>query len=242
MRKLGLILLACLTAATLCACGNIAGNEETAPAAGAESALTVSNITSSESAEPTFASGEVAVSTLEELKTAAADTANTKLHIAGDIDISEEYTLERADDLEVVVDEGVTLTVSGAFTIVSCTLTNNGDMFISGSFVYGISNLINNGSMTIGRGKVTSGQSNAVNNGEVAVEMDGQLFIERGTIFDNAGSLINQSYICVQDGGQLNDKGGTVVNNGTMDINSYYNGDITKITGTGTLNDNREQG
>lgn len=61
-----------------------------------------------------------------------------------------------------------------------------------------------------------------------------------GTIFGNVDVLTAEGYLCVQDGGQLNDEGGAIVNNGTIDLISYYNGDISAIAGAGTLNDNRE--
>ncbi len=252
MRRLGLVLAACMIAAMICGCGN-AGVASEATSSGSE-ADTVAAIdagseaaeaadTARESGKPAYAPGESDVSTLEELKTAAADMANTKLHIAADIRVPEKYTLERAGDLEIVIDEGVAISVSGEFEIVNCILSNNGNITVSGIFVYGLTNFNNNGALTVENGgSVTCGQSNASSSGSVTVKKGAEFFIERGTVFGNAGELINDGYTCVQDGGQLNDQGGSVVNNGTMDINSYYNGDITAITGTGTLNDNREQG
>lgn len=189
--------------------------------------------------ESPLSENEVSVTSFEELKSAAQDAS--KIDIAADIDIAEEYTLERSDDLEIHVGEGVSLNVSGSFELVGCTLTNDGFMTVTGSFVYGICGLINNNVLCIqDGGTVSSGQSNAVNDGDVTVEQGGELFIERGTIFDNAGMLTNEGLISVRDGGQLNDQGGVIMNNGTIDLNSYFNGDITLITGTGTLNDNRE--
>lgn len=252
MRRLGLVLAACMIAAMICGCGNArvaseassSGSEaDTAAAIDSGSEASETADTARESGKPTYAPGESAVSTLEELKTAATDAANTKLHIAADISIPEQYSLERAGDLEVVIDEGVTLSVNGEFEIVNCILSNNGSMAVSGVFVYGLTNFNNNGALTVeDGGSVTCGQSNASSSGSVTVREGAEFYIERGTIFDNAGEVINEGHFCVRDGGQLNDQGGSVVNNGTMDINSYYNGDITAITGTGTLNDNREQG
>ncbi len=97
--------------------------------------------------------------------------------------------------------------------------------------------------MHIDRGNVCfwpCGQSDALNSGSVTVKEGAEFFIEHGTMFGNTGTMANEGYICVQDGGQLNDQGGLIANDGTLDINSYYNGDIAAITGTGTLNDNRE--
>lgn len=183
---------------------------------------------------------KVLVTSYEELKSAASDTAATKIEIAADIEISDDYTLERADDIEIHIAEGMSLIVSGSFEMVNCTLTNDGFMEVAGSFVYGISGLINNNVLSVlDGGTVSSGQSDAKNFGDLSIEQGGEFYIERGTIFENAGTLTNEGYICVRDGGQLNDKGGSVVNNGTIDINSYYNGDIALITGTGILNDNR---
>lgn len=183
----------------------------------------------------------VSVTTFEELKSAAEDASGTKIDLTGDIDITEDYTLERSDDLEICVGEGITLTISGSFEMVDCTLINNGFMTVSGSFVYGISNFINSNVLSVaGGGIVSCGQSDAVNYGVVTVEEGGVFFIERGTIFENAGTLSNYGLVNVRDGGQLNDQGGAVENNGTIELSSYYNGDITLITGTGTLNDHRE--
>ena len=184
----------------------------------------------------------VAVATFEELKSAAKDKSVTKIDIVANFDITENYTLERSDDLEICVGEGMALTVSGTFEMVDCTLTNNGFMTVSGSFIYGVSNFINSNVLNVSTGGIVScGQSNAVNYGFVTVEQGAEFFIERGTIFDNAGTMSNFGLINVRDGGQLNDQGGTIENNGSIDLSSYYNGDITLITGSGTLNDNREQ-
>ena len=191
--------------------------------------------------DSSLAENVVSVTSLEELKSAAQDKAVTAVDITADIDIAEDYTLERAGDLEICVGEGVTLTVSGSFEMVDCTLTNNGFMTVSGSFIYGISNFVNSNVLSVASGgNVSCGQSNAVNYGFVTVEQGAEFFIERGTIFDNAGALSNFGLINVRDGGQLNDRGGTFENNGTIDLSSYYNGDISLITGSGTLNDNRE--
>ncbi len=191
--------------------------------------------------DSSLAENVVSVTSFEELKSAAQDKAVKAIDIAADIDISDDYTLERSDDLEICVGEGVTLTVSGSFEMVDCTLTNNGFMTISGSFIYGISSFVNSNVLSVASGgSVSCGQSNAVNYGVVSVEQDAEFFIERGTIFDNAGTISNFGLINVRDGGQLNDQGGSVENNGTIDLSSYYNGDITLITGSGTLNDNRE--
>lgn len=184
----------------------------------------------------------ISVTTFEELNSAANDTSVTKIDIVADIDVTEDYTLERSGDLEIYVGEGMTLNVSGSFEMVDCTLTNNGFMTVSGSFIYGISNFVNNNVLSVASGgSVSCGQSNAVNYGVVTVEQGAEFFIERGTIFDNAGTMSNFGLINVRDGGQLNDQGGTIENNGSIDLSSYFNGDITLITGTGTLNDNREQ-
>ncbi len=184
----------------------------------------------------------ISVTTYEELKSAAKDASITKIDIIADIDITEDYTMERSGDLEICVSEGMTLTVSGSFEMVDCTLKNNGFMTVSGSFIYGISDFVNSNVLSVaGGGSVSCGQSNAVNYGFVTVEQGAEFFIERGTIFDNSGTISNYGLINVRDGGQLNDQGGTIENNGTIDLSSYYNGDITLITGTGTLNDNRGQ-
>ena len=183
----------------------------------------------------------VSVTTFDDLKTAAQDKTVTIIDITADIEISEDYTLERSGDLDICVGEGVTLTVSGSFEMVDCTLTNNGFMTVSGSFIYGISDFVNSNVLSVASGgSVSCGQSNAVNYGVVTVEQGAEFYIERGTIFDNAGSISNDGLINVRDGGQLNDQSGTVQNDGTIDLSSYYNGDITLITGTGTLNDTRE--
>jgi hypothetical protein len=188
-----------------------------------------------------LANNGVSVTSFEELKNAAMDTSTTKITIAADIEIAEDYTLERSDVLDIRVDEGISIIISGSFELVGCTLTDDGVITINGSFVYGISDFINNGVLDVqSGGTVSSGQSNAVNNGFVTIEQGGEFLVERGTIFDNAGELTNEGYISIQDGGQFNDQGGTVVNNGTIDLGSYYNGDITLIRGTGTLNDTRE--
>lgn len=246
------VLLTCMAAMLLASCagapgaGTASAAAGTAPAPGDTPALSATpadtlNASSAASPAATLAKGETVVSDFEGLKAAAASKEFTVIHIGSDMEITEKFILERNDDLIVYVDKGVTLAVGNELITVSCSIINNGAMTISGVFEYGISNFTNNGAVTVkSGGEVCSGQSDADNNGGFTVDGGGRLLIDRGTIFNNFGALINNGNINVSDGGQLNDKGGSITNGGVIDLYSYFNGDITKITGSGTLNDHRQ--
>ncbi|MHB8806614.1 MAG: pectate lyase-like adhesive domain-containing protein [Anaerolineaceae bacterium] len=207
----------------------------------AEAVDTNAETVQTEEKERILKEGEIIVSSFAELEAAVNDKEITGIYIGADIDIANDLSFEREDDLVITVDSGNTLTISATFIPVGCSIINDGIMVINGTFERGISNLTNNGSFTINNGgMVTSGQSDTLNQGEFIVATGGNLSIERGSIFNNSGSLVNDGYILITDGGQLNYEGGSITNNGTLDLFSYFNGDITVITGTGTLNDNRE--
>lgn len=206
-----------------------------------KAAITESVTGNSGSETQPLAEDEIIVSTITELQAAMANTEITIIHIGADMDISSELTIERDDDLSVYIEKDTTLTVSDSFTLVGCAIQNDGTMLINGTFNRGISNLTNNGTLAVkSGGKISSGMSNTENHGTFTVDDNGELFIEKGSIFNNFGALANNGYVSINDGGQLNDEGGTIVNDGTIDLVSFFNGDITLITGTGILNDNRE--
>lgn len=190
---------------------------------------------------PPLQQHECAVFTFAELQAAAANSEITAISIAADIDVTDEFICEREDDLSINVAAGSTLTISAQFVPVGCSITNDGAIVVSGNFSRGISDLINNGSLTVkDGGQVDSGMSNTENCGTFAVETGGILLIDRGSAFANAGNLINDGYICISDGGSLNNQQGEITNNGTIDLYTYFDGNIADITGTGTLNDKRD--
>lgn len=188
-----------------------------------------------------LAEGEALVSSFAELQAAVADTKITTINLGSDFEITGKLFYEREDDgPAIAIKKGITLTVGGEFIPVGGSIKNDGAIIVKGVFDRGICNLINGGSITVKNGGMcSSGMSTTVNNGEFTVEQGGQLFIERGSEFKNPGVLTNNGSVSVRDGGSLHDEGGSLINNGTLDLSSYFSGEISKITGTGTLNDNR---
>lgn len=187
--------------------------------------------------------GGTVVATLAEFQAAVKDENVTVTQIGSDIDISGELFINREDGPEtlIYIKAGVTLTVSGEFTTVGCYVTNDGAMVISGAFDRGLCSLTNNGTVTVkNAGTFTSGMSNTYNRGTITVDNGGNLPIERGTQFHNYGSILNNGHITVDNGGCLFSDTGKIVNNGTIDLNSYFEGTVADITGTGTVNDNRK--
>ena len=190
--------------------------------------------------EPPLDEGEVIAATLEEFKAAVQDTSVTKIRINTTLEITEEVGFERNDDLEIHITEKGTLVINEFFNPVACLITNDGAILVNSEFARGIANLTNNGSITVNAGgNINSGMSNTDNYGVFTVETDGELTIDRGSVFNNFGELTNNGLLVVADGGQLNDNGGSIINNGSIDLSSFFNGDIALITGTGTLVDNR---
>jgi len=233
----------CLATMLLSACSN-KSITETVPATAVETeTLAATEIieTATQATQQPLAEGETIVSSPAELQTALTDAKNTLIHIGSDMELAGEINLETENTPTILIDKEVTLTITGDVLAVGCTFQNEGSMVIKGIFTRGESNLINNGSLTVeSGGKLDSGMSTLDNYGRMTVKADGEMVIEKGSIFNNYGTLINDGSLPVSDGGQLNDMGGTIENNGTIDLSSYFNGDISKITGTGTLNDKRE--
>lgn len=191
--------------------------------------------------ETVLAEGEIIVTTADELYLAVQDASTTRIYIQSVIDLSSELSFERNDDLEIVIKESGTLEINQYFNPVGCVITNYGSIIVNDTFERGIANLINYGMVTVRSGGFfTSGMSTAENQGSVVVEENGTLSIDRGSYFENYGDLINNGLINISEGGQLNDMGGSIENNGTFNLYAFFNGDITKINGTGSLNDYRE--
>lgn len=188
-----------------------------------------------------LAKGEKYASSYAELKVFTADSDVSGIHICMDTDIALDLNFERSDDLTIYIDEGATLKISASFIPVGCIIVNNGAIEITGTYNSGLVTFVNTGSVTVKEGGIFGpGQSDINNDADFVIENGGQLLIERGTVFNNAGSLTNNGYISINDGGAINDTGGSITNAGTIDLCSYFNGDITKITGSGKLNDNRK--
>ncbi len=184
--------------------------------------------------------GEVTVTTFAGFQAAVQDKKNAVIIIVSDINITSEFTFERDDDLEIRIEKGKTLTISNKFIPVACSVINDGTIIVSGIFDRGICDLVNNGIVTVKNGGTASaGMSSTDNHGTVAVEAGGELLVERGSQFNNFGTLTNNGHISIKDGGSVFDKNGSILNNGTIDLYSYFEGDLTRITGTGTLNDHR---
>jgi hypothetical protein len=233
-------LLICLTVIFLTACGN------TTPADNTAAPENVPTVASSavEQQTPTEAilqEGEAIAASFAELQTALTNPEISVIYINSAIEITSELSFERNDDLEIRIKPEGTLTINAPFSPVACAMINDGTLIINNTFERGISTLTNNGTITVNKGgKVASGMSNTENHGTFNVEAEGELSIDRGSVFNNFSTLTNAGLVTITDGGQLNDEGGSITNNGTIDLNSFFNGDIAKITGTGTLNDNRE--
>ena len=184
--------------------------------------------------------GGVAVSTFAELKAAVENQGISVVNIGSDIDIAGELSFER-ENLVIYIKEGTTLTVSGEFIPVFCSVINDGVIVTSGTFDRGACPFINNGSVkVITGGTASSGMSDTHNYGAFVVDAGGNLFIERGTQFYNLGTLTNNGSVSINDGGSVYNTTGSIVNNGTIDLYTFFEGDIADITGTGKLNDHRE--
>lgn len=185
--------------------------------------------------------GGVVVSTLAELQAALENKDITVINISADIDIASNFMFESDDKLVIYIKEGNTLSISEEFIELGCIIINEGTMVIKGTFEHGLDNFINNGSVTVkDGGTVSSGMCSAYNHGTLIVEAGGNLLIERGTQFYNHGTITNNSYISIKDGGSLNNESGSIINNGTIDLESFFNGKISDITGVGTINDSRD--
>lgn len=184
--------------------------------------------------------GKALVSSFAALQAAVENEKITVINIDSDIDITSKLNFERDTDLMINIEKGKTFTVSGEFIPVGCSITNDGAMIIRGTFDRGLCSLINNGTVTVeSGGTASSGVSSTDNNGSFTVNTGGNLLIERGSSFKNLGTLTNNGYISIKDGGSLDNKDGSIINNSTIDLYTYFEGDIKDITGTGTLNDNR---
>lgn len=185
--------------------------------------------------------GKAIVSSFDAFKKAMENKAVTVIDVNSDMDITEKYFYERDTDLMINIEKGKTITISGEFIPVGCTITNEGEIIVSGTFDRGLCTLINNGTVTVKKGgTATSGVSSTDNNGSFTVESGANLLIERGSKFKNLATLSNNGYILIKDGGSLDNEKGSLINNGTIDLYTYFEGDIKGITGTGTLNDYRE--
>jgi len=190
---------------------------------------------------PTLQEG-VRVTTEEELREAAADLDVSIINVADDISIMEDFSYEREDNAVTVnIMKGKTLTINKTFLGVGGTIHNDGIIIVKGSFERGICELINNGSVVIADGGSSqSGMSDLNNNGSFTVADGASLYIDRGSIFYNSAELINEGMIRIDNGGSISDKGGMITNNGVIDLFSHFNGDISLISGTGTINDYRD--
>jgi hypothetical protein len=189
----------------------------------------------------TVEKGVAVVSTFGEFQEAVGNNEVTIINVINDIDIAAELFFERDVDLMINIGKEKIFTVSKEFIPVGCTITNDGAIIVSGIFDRGLCSLINNGTVTVKNGGTAcSGVSSTDNNGSFTVDIGGNLLIERGSGFKNLGTLTNNGYISIKDGGSLDNKDGSIINNGTIDLYTYFEGDIKGITGKGTLNDNRE--
>lgn len=182
------------------------------------------------------------VGTEEELLQAAADTKISNIIITADITLKEDFFYEREEyPVTIHIQKGKSLTINEYCLLVGGALTNDGTIIIKGVLERGICNLINNGTVIVEKnGSSKSGMSDLNNNGSFKIEAEASLYIDRGSAFYNNGEVVNEGVINIDDGGSFSADDGKVVNNGIIDIFSYYNGDISLITGTGSINDHRE--
>lgn len=185
----------------------------------------------------------VRVTTEAEFVNAAADPKISVINVITDITLSEDVSYIREENgVTVNIKKGKTLTINKSYLGVGGSIVNNGTIIIIGSFERGICNLDNKGTVIVKNGgSVLSGMSDLNNNGCITIEEGAHLDVTRGSQVYNYGKLSNEGKILIDDGGSFQDKGGTLENNGLIDINSYYEGDITLITGKGTVNDNRTE-
>ena len=213
----------------------------------------------------------ISVSSFDEFKKAASDSSTNVIIISGDVDINEEkFVFEPEKQASVYITDGSKLTVSttadlnncaifnyGSFAVTEAgdllmigneegttTFTNDGTIEIAGKLTIPYINLMNNGSVSIqSTGSIEAAQMTYENGGEFILEDGGNLNLSKGCIFQNSqsGTLLNRGYILVDDGGNLNNESGAIVNNGTIDIYTYFTGEIEAITGSGTINDYREE-
>ncbi len=224
-----------------CSTRSVEENATTVENSPAEETAIQAATTPSATAEIALPEGEVMITSPEGFENAVADTSISVIHINSEMSLPNEITFERNDDLEILVETEGVLSINQYFNPVGCSITNNGTIIVSNVFERGITGLTNNGTVIVqAGGVVSSGMSDTENYGTFKVEVDGELIIDRGSIFNNFSELTNNGLVSVKDGGQLNTETGSITNNGTMEIFSFFNGDIGKITGTGTLNDHRE--
>jgi len=187
--------------------------------------------------------GGSVVDTLAGLQAAAEDKSSTVIQISADLDISGELFVDRENGPEMLiyVRPGVTLTVSGEFTTVGCAVINSGSMVIGGTFSRGLGSFSNSGTVTVkSGGQLSSGMSDSYNRGSITVDQGGEMPIDRGTQFHNMGTIMSHGVITIDNGGSLFNDNGILENNGTLTIESYFSGDISDITGTGTVTDTRK--
>lgn len=213
----------------------------------------------------------VSVSSFDELKKAVSDSSTNVIIISGDVDINEEkFVFEPEKQASVYITAGSKLTVSttadlnncaifnyGSFAVTetgdllmigneegTTTFTNDGTVKTAGKLTIPYINLMNNGSVSIkSTGSIEAAQMTYENGGEFILEDGGKLNLSKGCSFKNSegGTLSNGGYILVDDGGNLDNESGSIVNNGTIDIYTYFTGEIETITGSGTINDYREE-
>lgn len=191
---------------------------------------------------------ETNVSTVAELKSALENKDTTLINIDSDLGISSPIDIVRdgADgntvNMVLNIKEGATLTINENFTIVGgYNVVNDGTIIINGTFFRALGSFTNNGAIIVnGGGESSSAMTSIYNYGTFTVDKNATMPIYRGSQFINHGTVTNNGYIYVNDGGSLNNTKGTIVNNDVIDLFSFFEGDINKITGTGTVNDNRE--
>lgn len=202
-----------------------------------------------ETAEYTYAklfvekSGGTSVTSISDLQTACENKDITAIQIASDMELTGDLFIDRESGPSalIYIKEGVTLTVTGELTLVGCYIVNDGTMTVSGIISRGLGGVTNNGAVTVKTGgEFSSGMSDTYNRGTIVIENGGKLPIDRGTQFYNYGTLTNGGDITVDNGGSLFNTFGKIQNEGTINLISYFQGNVTDILGTGTVNDSRQ--
>lgn len=187
--------------------------------------------------------GGTVVTTLAEFQEAVENKDINVIQIDSDMEMPNDLFIDCEDGPEtlIYIREGVTVTISGGVIIVGCFLTNDGTMMITGTLNRGLGSLTNNGTVIVkAGGEFSSGMTDTYNRSTITVDNGGSLPVERGTQFYNYGSIVNNGYITVDNGGSIFNDTGKIVNNGTIDLVSYFSGNIEEITGNGTINDKRQ--
>lgn len=177
---------------------------------------------------------------LDDFLKAALMPSLKEVRIIGNLNLTETYHIERENGFILRIDKDAVLNIDSLVNPVGCIFINDGTINISGTFDYGLETFTNNGIVNIkSGGTMSSGMVDSYNKGTINIEKGASLLIERGTQFYNSARINNSGLISVKNGGKFDNSRGVVENSGTITIESFFEGDIGAMKGTGTVNDYR---